>query len=130
MYITAFFTNNGVPATGLIPTIKIRKLSDNSLVVTDAVMVEVGDGIYKYNFTGYNASIDYAVRCDGGDDLQDRDRYSYGTDYAKSPLATAIRRIVDQTLEIYNENGVLLSFNLYDDTDNPSATNVYKKEII
>ena len=47
MYVTAYFTDGGTPATGLTPTIRIRDLSDNSLVITDASMTEVGDGHYK-----------------------------------------------------------------------------------
>ena len=79
MIITAFFTNNGTPETGLTPTIRIRKLSDNSLVVTDASMSEVGDGFYKYDFTSYDHSIDYAIRVDGGSSLSDSDRYKFGS---------------------------------------------------
>ena len=51
MKILAFFTSSGSPATGLSPTIRIRDLFDDSLVVTDAVMSESGDGNYKYDFT-------------------------------------------------------------------------------
>ncbi len=77
MRIVAFYTDDGTPATGLSPTIRIRDLSDNSLVVTDAAMTEVGDGHYQYNFTTYNADEDYAIRCDGGITLSDSDRYTY-----------------------------------------------------
>ena len=79
MYITAFFTDNGVPKTSLTPTIRIRDLSDNSLVVTDASMSEVGDGYYKYNFSSYDDTKDYAIRCDGGESLDNAERYTYGT---------------------------------------------------
>jgi len=79
LYITACFSNNGTPATGLSPTIRIRDLSDNSLVVTDAAMSEVGDGYYKYNFSGYDKDKDYAIRCDGGATLSGYDRYTYGS---------------------------------------------------
>ena len=59
MYITAFFTSSGVPITGLSPTIRIRDVSDNSLLVTDAAMSEIGDGNYKYNFITYDLHKDY-----------------------------------------------------------------------
>lgn len=78
MWITAFFTKNGIPETSLSATIRIRNISDNSLVVTDDAMVEIGDGFYKYNFLGYNADIDYSIRCDGSNVLQGNDRYTYG----------------------------------------------------
>ena len=77
MKILAFFTLSGTPATGLVPTIRIRDLSDNSLVVTDAAMTEVGDGHYQYDFTTYDKDTDYAVRCDGGMSLTGVERYTY-----------------------------------------------------
>lgn len=76
--ITAFFTKNSTPATGLTPTIRIRDLSDNSLVVTDAVMTEVGDGAYKYNFIAYSYTVEYSIRCDGGITLSGSERFTFG----------------------------------------------------
>jgi hypothetical protein len=78
MNIVAFFTSSGVPATGLSPTIRIRNVSTGALVVTDAAMTEVGDGFYRYNYTGYNPTIDYAIRCDGTAILPAAERYVYG----------------------------------------------------
>lgn len=42
----------GVPlvAPGVTPTIRVRRLDTNALVVTDAAMTEVGDGVFKYIF--------------------------------------------------------------------------------
>tara|TARA_Y100000310_G_scaffold342477_1_gene445918 strand:+ start:805 stop:1278 length:474 start_codon:yes stop_codon:yes gene_type:complete len=77
MYILTFFTNNGTPATSLSPTVHIRNLSDNSLVVSGSAMSEVGDGFYKYNFTTYTGSVNYAIRSDGGDSLSGQDRYQF-----------------------------------------------------
>ena len=77
MKILAFFTNNNVPETGLNPTIRIRDLSDDSLVITDASMSESGDGHYKYDFIAYDPDKDYAVRCDGGGTLPAADRYKF-----------------------------------------------------
>ena len=82
MNILAFFTSSGVPATGLSPTVRVRDISDGSLVVTDAAMTETGDGFYKYDFSTYNSSLDYAIRCDGGITLPDAERYVYaGNEY-------------------------------------------------
>jgi len=47
MNILSYFSLYGTPSTGLSPTIRIRDISDNSLVVTDAAMAEVGDGFYR-----------------------------------------------------------------------------------
>ena len=77
MNILAFFTNNGSPALGLNPTIRIRNVVTNALLVTDASMSEVGDGHYKYNFTTYDKDIDYSIRCDGGVLLPASERYTY-----------------------------------------------------
>jgi hypothetical protein len=77
MKILAFFTSSGTPVLGLTPTIRIRDLFDNSLVITDANMSEVGDGNYQYDFVGYDKDTDYAVRCDGGIILSESDRYTY-----------------------------------------------------
>ena len=71
------FVSTGTPATGLSPTIRIRDVSDNSLVITDAAMVEVGDGFYKYDFTTFSSGTNYAIRCDGGAMLPTFDRYVF-----------------------------------------------------
>jgi hypothetical protein len=77
MKITAFFTDSGVPEIGLSPTIRIRDLFDNSLVVIDEPMTEVGDGHYQYDFITYDTTLDYAIRCDGTATLTNADRYKY-----------------------------------------------------
>lgn len=75
--IVAFFTNVGVPATGLSPTIRIRELAGDTLVITDAAMVEVGEGMYRYNFTAYDTTVNYAIRCDGTATLPNAERYVF-----------------------------------------------------
>jgi hypothetical protein len=67
--IAARFRNNGTPVTGLSPTIDIYRLSDDTLVVDDGVMVEVANGWYKYEFTdanGYDPREDFVYDADGG----------------------------------------------------------------
>ena len=78
MIITAFFTNLGIPAESLSPTIRIRDLSDNSLVITDAAMSEVASGGYKYDFTAYDTSKNYFIVSDGTSALPNSERYVYG----------------------------------------------------
>ena len=78
MNVLAFFTNSGVPATGLSPTIRIIDIADSTAVISDEAMIEIGDGFYKYDFVAYDWTKDYAVRCDGGAALAPTDRYSYG----------------------------------------------------
>jgi hypothetical protein len=75
--ITAFLTNKGNPATGLTPTIKIYSITDttNTVVVNNAPMLEVGDGIYKYVFTNYDSKLNYVFIVDGGPTLSKGERY-------------------------------------------------------
>ena len=51
------------PATA--PTIRVRRLDSNALVVTDLDMTEVGDGLFKYVYTDAVNSIEYAALADG-----------------------------------------------------------------
>jgi hypothetical protein len=79
MWISAFFTNGGNPVTGLSPSIRIRDVSNNNLIVTDVSMNEVGDGFYKYDFIFFNIDDDYVIRCDAGITLSGTDRYTFGS---------------------------------------------------
>jgi hypothetical protein len=66
MEITAFFTNNSVPlvAPGTLPTIRIRRIDTQALVVTDSNMTEIGDGLYSFDFAP-DSALDYTTRADG-----------------------------------------------------------------
>jgi hypothetical protein len=66
LLFVAYFTEYGEPKTGLSPTIRIRDLSDNSLVITDEAMSEVGDGFYKYTYSAADNTKNYAGRAYGG----------------------------------------------------------------
>ena len=79
MIILAYFSDNGVPATGLSSTIRVRDLSDNSLIVNSVAMSEIGDGFYGYTFSAYDNSVEYSFRADGSSSLGNLDRYSYGS---------------------------------------------------
>ena len=76
MWILAYFSDEGDPALGLLPTVRIRDISDGSLIVTDDPMVEKGDGFYGYDFVVYDDTKDYAIRCDSVT-LSGTDRYTY-----------------------------------------------------
>jgi hypothetical protein len=79
LQILAFFTDTGVPKTGLIPIVRIRDISDNTLIITDSTSSEVGDGWYKYDFIQYDSTKEYAIRFDGGPTLSNTDRYTSGS---------------------------------------------------
>tara|TARA_Y100000310_G_C20635276_1_gene790830 strand:- start:193 stop:606 length:414 start_codon:yes stop_codon:yes gene_type:complete len=80
--IISNFTDSGVPKEGLTPTIRIRKVSDGSLVVTDEALTELGDGSYKYVFSSFDPTIEYSFRVDGTSTLSDSDRYQFGSNEA------------------------------------------------
>jgi len=88
MIIASFFTNNGVPATGIspVPTIRIRNLATGSLEITDSGMTEIGDGWYKFVFGAYDSAKDYAVRSDGGSTIPNSERFVFGTNDFDSDL--------------------------------------------
>jgi hypothetical protein len=79
MWISSFVTDSGVPATGLSPTIKIREVATDVLVVDSENMTEVGEGFYKFNFSTYDQAKDYTIFVDAGDTLSSSDRYQYGS---------------------------------------------------
>lgn len=78
MRVLAYFADSGTPKTGLSPTVDIYDLLDSSLVVNDGAMTEVGDGFYKYDFSLYDTSKNYAVICDGTATLAAGERYAVG----------------------------------------------------
>jgi hypothetical protein len=99
----AFFTEKGIPKTGLIPTVRIRDLSDYSLVVTDSTSEEVGDGWYVYFFAGYDSNKEYAVRFDGGPSLPDSERYTFGTN--DSFVDDISEHVWDEDLTLHTNSG-------------------------
>jgi hypothetical protein len=74
----AFFQKNGAPATGLVPSICIYQVTstvgspqgDTLVIGTEGgspivPMTELGKGLYKYVFSGYDSEINYAYFIDG-----------------------------------------------------------------
>jgi hypothetical protein len=99
VYFTGAFTNAGTPVEGLSVTIRVYKLSDNSVVVNDAAVSEVGGGAYKYDFTAlYDATADYIARMNAGVDTVDS-RYLFG-----GPVITGaqVNAEVDTALSDYD----------------------------
>jgi hypothetical protein len=138
MWIVSAFIEVDVPQTGLTPTIKIYKISDSSIVVNGASMIEIGDGLYKYEFMGYDAAENYAFICDGGSGLIARYSYSTSTFKDHTPELNVIttdnefiknmiggRWKVDATTSqmiFYEDDNVteVARFDLYDRFGNPS----------
>lgn len=84
MIVTAFFTNSSDPLTSPsnVPTIRIRRVDTQVLVVTDAVMTEQGDGLYSYDFTATDG-LEYVFRADGdptaAGQVTEQERYVAGS---------------------------------------------------
>lgn len=98
--INSLFTTNGIPTSGLSPTIRIWEVSgavQNIIVgfpsgsgqTVDGAMLEifdsgsppVSDGFYTFLFTdtiGYDPTKKYLIRTDGGVSLPDTDRFQTG----------------------------------------------------
>jgi len=95
MHITAFFTENGSPKTGLSPTLDAWQ-TDGTQVLTAVAMTEIDGGHYFYNATALDASITYVFTADGGASLMGGERYVYGS------TETALK-IEDMPNEIWDE---------------------------
>lgn len=77
MHVITYFTQLGVPKTGLVPTIEIWRVRDNVKIVNASTMGEVGGGFYKYEFSSYDPQENYAIKCDAGASLSNSERYSF-----------------------------------------------------
>lgn len=78
--ITALFTKNSVPQTGLTPTMDIWELHPtnpllNVLVVSGGATTEIGGGWYRYDFVTYDNMKNYVMLFDGGISLPTEERY-------------------------------------------------------
>jgi len=76
MWITTFFHLVGDPVEGLSPIVRIRDIETGGTVVASGVMDDLGDGIYTYEFTGYDITAEYAILCDAIT-LPDNFRYKH-----------------------------------------------------
>lgn len=134
MKIIAFFTQSGIPKTGLIPTIRIRNLTTGNLVITDESMVEKGDGFYSYDFTTYNENEDYCIRADGTNTLNNSERYVYSTNETAGignilKIEKGNWEIKDNQMIFYDTDGIteLYKFNLQTKLGVATETDVFKR---
>lgn len=81
---TAFFSNGGIPKTGLSPTIDVYRVDTGAQVVTGAAMTEVGAGWYKYSYSAADDSVGYVATADGGATLNNAYRYAAGATEAET----------------------------------------------
>jgi len=79
MIITAFFSYDGAPKTGLNASLTIYNISDGSAVTTGAAVTEVAGGFYKYDFSAFTNTGNYAFVFDGGATQPAGERYAVTT---------------------------------------------------
>jgi len=84
MTITAYFTNSGIPVTGLSPSIVITLADTGATVITD-VMIETGNGWYKYDYAE-TLNIGYNFVCNGGPSLTFFERIKTGSFFTPTDL--------------------------------------------
>ncbi len=144
MIFTTYFSESGIPKTGLSPTITLRKVSDNSIVVDAQVMTEIGNGWYKYDYVSASNTEDY-VGVSDSITLAGPERYA--------PIATSIQgnvaslqtditflkdidsgkwEITENQMIFYKADGTteVARFNLFDASGHPAMTEIYKREVV
>ncbi len=133
MNIIAFFTENGIPKTGLSPIIDVWKL-DSTQVINAQAMTEIAGGFYYYDFTTYDEDLDYVIRADGTDTLSGADRYTY-----QSNETAGVGKILQiekgnwemkgNQMLFYDTDGttVLYTFDLQNKSGTPTERDVFKR---
>jgi hypothetical protein len=115
MILVSFFTNHGVPVTGLTPSISIVDIS-TGLVVDSGVMTETSavnaPGWYNYDFVAYSNQTEYAMTADGGATLTGAERYSVASNELSS-----VEKSLDIIGGLMHDNAVLDS-QTYDEQNN------------
>lgn len=92
MIIKTNFSNEGVPQEGLSPTVRIINLPNLEVEVSGAGMTENTQitGSYFYDFTSYNVTGNYDIRCNGGAGLSNYDRYTWATNSDDLEIGTGL----------------------------------------
>jgi len=133
MYVVSFFTDSGIPKIGLTPTITIIDISDNSTIINAVNMAEVSNGFYKYNFTAYNDTKDYAILSDGGATLENTDRYIGSSNELFSDINDLDRfnkssmLITGTILRAYDSTGTIQEWDLKDSSGDPANIDIYHR---
>lgn len=127
MWITAYFSKDGIPAIGLTPKLTGYDLFDNSVVLNAVDMLEVGSGKYKYYFSEYDNSKDYSFIADGGATLSNFERYADGDSDSSGEINQIYEKLpngqiadsddLKRVLGLIHEN-IFIDLPTYDDDDN------------
>ena len=138
MILIAFFSDAGVPKTGLTPAITVWE-DDATVVVNAQTMSEIAGGFYKYDFEDYDEAKIYCISADGGVTLQDNDRYVLATNELGGieESLTFLKdvgggkwQIEDNQMVFYKADNVteVMRFNLFNSAGVPAMKNLYKRE--
>lgn len=133
MYIISYFSDNGVPKTGLSPTLTVIDVSDDSVDVNAENMTEISNGFYKYNFTTYDTKKDYAMISNGGATLSDSDRYISSSNNLSSDINDLDRFnkssmiITGTDLKSYDDSGTIQEWDLEDISGDPANIDIYRR---
>lgn len=97
--LTAHFTTNGYPQTGLTPTITIHQITSTTYatVVDHESVIELGSGWYFYRFTTYDPRGSYVFMFDGGVSMSAYERFKVGGNEGY---------VEDISSEVWNENAI------------------------
>ena len=132
--ITTFFTDKGVPKTGLSPTIDVYE-DDGTQVVTAQAMTEIAGGFYKFDFTDNDDSKTYVIVADGTATLGNLDRFMASSnihgDLRQSLKVTKNRlKIAGNQMKIFDddETTVIFTFDLKDASGDPTNNEVFERD--
>jgi len=137
MILMAFFSDQGIPKTGLSPTIDVWK-DDATHVITAQAMTEIAGGFYKYDFAAYDEAVNYCISADGGAGLQDNDRYVLTTN-ALGDLEERLTflkdieggrwKIVANQMIFYKSDNIteVARFNLFNEAGVAAMKNLYER---
>jgi hypothetical protein len=120
MLLTLSFTSEGIPQTGLTPSISGYRLDTDALVF-NGLMSHISQGMYKYDFSTYDDSLDYTFIADGGATLSDIDRWQYGSNDIGQVTNQNDAISADQTIQYTN---------LYNQANSISASHTSELAII
>lgn len=133
MWITAYFSNKSIPATGLSPTLTALDVSDDSVDLNGVTMIEISNGFYKYDFTSYDLKKDYIFISDGGNTLSNTDRYVTSSNNLSSDINELDRFnkssmvITGTDLQAFDNDGILQEWDLEDVSGDPTNIDIYRR---
>lgn len=121
MYIVSFFTQNNAPILHLLDAkIRIINVPDGVVIIDNEIMSELGYGFYYYNFAGYDYTKDYAIVCDGSDELPDAERYVIaGNENYHEDIDNVIsnNNLLKRMIGLMHEN-IYIDNPIYDESNN------------